>query len=749
MKLSNRVVWVFILAIAACVASAGAEGEPSAPPSSQPAAKAKVVLPLARATPQPIGRYTLADLKRMFPQFQHEPFETAGFNHLSLPFHYDAPDGGGDPNEANAFAFLLSHALDWAPGCYCARHAYFVFKSKSARVHMTALARGYDPERIKFLVNDWRATHAVGGKLIYTEKGYSGTLLIYDRAGRVVRNTTYDQPRSFFQLLGDMSVDAMKTFGYTPSPALVEHLHIEQCRHRQTLIDLGRAARLELQSKAVLAAYDNILHREPGFATVRVWRANQGSWAGGSGQPQALHLAKALDSYLVENGLWDFDPDECPDEDLAAKFPQWLAQAEKLVGPDSPVVLEPQLEAAYRAQSISLALLDRAAQVARRYPNDYWFLFRLERAWAYGRELPTDSDMAASICVAAVQSRYLPGSGGKTHVAKDLSLWTRNLGYQDAAAQLLLPVAMRKLKSDDPREVTWEADRLGEALFDLGRFEEAMQWFRVGFKGSDPNSDRGRRLLVDGAVAAAHAGRMDVLEQILRDRREELGAAKMLVVVEVYRSLLRGEAPKPSKLKEIGLVSSWNKKHAMMCRAQRELMFGGGRQQRRLDHSFEKHACKRPMAIIMDAYYRRDPELETGSFYEAIEWLWPRDPWVVEAVAAWRKRGANGWVPDPEQLLTDLKDFPPVRKLTPDPSKSQLAREVWRELHAGAMACAVRKLVEAGRFDKAEELALRFSNLAVDTGDLYMRGHATHLVRRVERARAEAKAKGRMTPDDL
>src|SRR5260370_30311059 len=42
------------------------------------------------------------DVPGVFPAFQHEPFDTAGFNPLSLPFRFTAAAHGRNPHEANA-----------------------------------------------------------------------------------------------------------------------------------------------------------------------------------------------------------------------------------------------------------------------------------------------------------------------------------------------------------------------------------------------------------------------------------------------------------------------------------------------------------------------------------------------------------------------------------------------------------------------------------------------------------------------
>jgi len=201
----------FGLAVWMILAAGAATAAPSSGPATAQALTTKpagkVVLPLAKAPPQSLRKYSLAELEEMFPAFKHEPFDSAGYNHFSLPMHYEDRAGDGDANEALAMSFLLSSALDWGDGCYCSRHAYFIFKRCSK--YMPALMKQYDPKLVGYLVTDWQASHGVGGKLIRCKGGYAGVLTIFNRKGKVVKEVRYDKPREFFDLLGDMAVDAI------------------------------------------------------------------------------------------------------------------------------------------------------------------------------------------------------------------------------------------------------------------------------------------------------------------------------------------------------------------------------------------------------------------------------------------------------------------------------------------------------------------------------------------------------------
>lgn len=87
-----------------------------------PAARNKSPFLLPTAAVPPMSLENL-DLKRFFAlwnAFDHAPYELSGFSHLTLPFHYECEGVQGTIEEAHAFSFLLSSALDWTPGCYCA-----------------------------------------------------------------------------------------------------------------------------------------------------------------------------------------------------------------------------------------------------------------------------------------------------------------------------------------------------------------------------------------------------------------------------------------------------------------------------------------------------------------------------------------------------------------------------------------------------------------------------------------------------
>ncbi len=736
-NIQNFLTALAVTSILTFVAGCQPQAQPTVEPSSQPSGRTeKVVFPLARAIKQPISKYTLDELAEMWPAFRHAPIETAGFNHFTLPFHYTSLDGSGDSNEALAFSFLLSHSIDWAPGCYCTRHAYFTFKR--ARRYMCELAINYNKEKIKFAIKDWQATHAVGGKLIQSKDGYAGTLEIYDRSGKKGLEKEYKKPREYFDLLGDMSVDVMKFLGHTPSRALVQHLHRRRCEHHQSLIDLGKAAFVKEKSEEEFGLYEQILKRDPGFADVRYWWANQKWWRDRNRHKLEYQMALAMDSYLIVPAVWDFHPEYCSDKKLAGKHSQWIRKAEWLVGTDFPDFLMIRLKSACKKKQISHNLLVRTTKVAAKYPNSHWYLWYLSEAhrqgWGSG-----DSDLAASMSLVGMRDRYLTSSADKDDVTERFALSMIDLGRNDIAAQVLLPLFRKKYSKGGASQAGWYAKEVAKCLDIMGRHEEAIAFYRIAFKGLSEGDPEKNRALVKGAIAAALAGKGDILKQILRDRRKELADANMLYLLEAYHDALDG---KPVDIKVVAKKSRhktpWNHQEEDVLYIQMDLLAGKDVRRKGLKSWMNATPNNRPFMILFDAYDRKDPQPESACFYEAIEWIYGNDPWVKKAVADYRQRAKKTKVLSADELLKRLKDFTPIPFPEKDTSRKKLAGKVLRTLPPGAVAAAIRKITEKREFAKAEELALRLHHLGIDCDLWIVSAHANHMVHLVRQARQKA-----------
>ena len=695
------------------VNAAGQESQPATKPADKPT----IIFPLAQVPKQPIPKYTRKQLVKMWPAFEHAPFKSAGFNHLSLPLRFISLDGTGNPVEGNAFAFLLSDMLDWTPGNYCARHAYFVFKS--SRKEMKPFLRQYDRRVIKTLVREWFATHAVGGVLIQSKKGYSGILEIYDDNGRLVHKKDYRKHRKFFDLLGDMCVDAMRFFGHEPSAEMTELVHYPQCEHRESLIDLGNAAFLRRLSPEAFSLYEKILQRDPEFVNVRDWWSNQAGWAD-YGRSEKKNV------------------DRIPPKQVNARYKQLHSSAPETSGPDNPGVLRKKLKSGYEEKAnFTPELLARATRVASKYPNTYWLLDELGDAYY---DQISDCDMAASVYLAAMWNRYLTGVGHKKSVSNNFALSLMRIGRNDIAAQVLRSMTARLARNGGVKDVATTVRWHGKALKQMQRYPEALKAYEYALRGMKKGHQRNRALAEMGEVAAM-AGRLDKLNDIIRDHRDEIATLKRVYVLEAYRDLLAGKKVDHKSFLKASWGVPWETRRcALRFYFQQAIMDGEPRFHNEIRRRVQDDFHDRSFQILFHLYEKMFPREDSANFYEALDWLNGKDPWVIQAVAEYRQRSTARKLTTADGLAEYLKDYEPMYWPKIDPSREKQAREVLRSIPPGAAAVVIRDLIVEGDLGRAEELAQRYLNVVVNSS-YDARAHAYHLLNKVKQARKVARGK--------
>lgn len=704
---------------------------PTNPDSATAANQIPDKLPLMTLTPQAPVMPTLPQLEAAFPAVGHRPFNEAGFDAVVLPFLFVSKNEAGDPAEALAFSFLLSNSLDWAPGSYCGRHSFFVFKRQ--RSLMLALSKEYKDEYIRTAIKYWAATHAIGGTVVADKDGYTGTLLIYTTQG-VLHKKEYALARDYFDLLGDMTADAMTLLDQAPGRELVRYLHRKRCQ-RESVIDLGRAAFLPERGAEEFGLYDKILKRDPGFADVRYWWANQKHWKDGDGQAYFEQIVLALDAYPVL-ALWDIYPNSPSPE----RYDRWLDQARNLAGPDNQNVLRSELDVALRNQQGEVGpLLDRIKKSISRYPNEYWLALDTANTMTTNLRF-ADADAAASLYLIALQSRYLPGNGKRW--APNLGLiqqMTKHGGRPDWAAALALDLADKC-----QRERGFEAERgealrrAGDALTELGQFDQAAEAYVNSFPLLQ--DDWQKMLSLSGAgVAMALSGQRDRLERLSQKREELARKTNCLSIWKAYLDLLDGKKVEPE-----ALLAEDPKDQFIEVQRQRIQLYGQvcyvqGKAQGRTE--LAKFLRTDPECrlswVLFDAFDRRWPEKQSAAFYEALEWLHGQDPWVKQAVADFRRRTPQGETRSAKELLKNLADYPPVRWPAAQRSPERMKRDaaILNGAPPGAFAAAIRHRVEARDYATARELALRFHNLvAAGPINIATPMYANSLIYKVEAA---------------
>jgi tetratricopeptide (TPR) repeat protein len=636
----------------------------------------------ASAPPIQPAQYETTELEKIFPQFQHQPFDQAGFDEVMLPFSYSDPNHLGNANEAMAFDALMSNDLDWSPGCYCARHAYFVFKRDRNR--MQALRQGYTPELIATVIDYWKATHAIGGELVRVGDGYEGTLQIFDADGKQVFTRKYDQPHSFWDLLGAMDVDAMTFLDVAPSEEMAAYLREPRCEHPQSLIDLGSAAFMEEKSSEEFDTYEKILKSDPSFSMVRYWYANQKHWHDGDLRDYAQQNGLALSSRVEPSALAEFNPRYCPDADLAAQFPNWLSSAARLASENSAIVIQCRLWHDCYGSETSDAIVERGLKVAAKYPNADNLVSELALK-------SNDAWMSASLLTSTLLNHYMPGYVDDAAIQRNLAFYCSAVGRED--------IAMEMLSKGGPQQPQDNFYDLLESLTRAGRYSEAADMYQL--LGPKFNPTLSKWMAPYAAFAAAVAGRKRLLDQILTDQHDVLAAEDLDKVFQAYRDTMDGKKVDTQQYlllhRSLDFSLEWN----MLLVAYGDANQGVSRNHRLLTECSFEWPIDRLIWIAQDDYQRRDPSFDAAAFYDYLGWMFGDDPWVAKAVADFHQRGGTEKPIDSAMLRADLE-----QGIHDGPYRTELGNLDWNHvLTSWRIAACVHQLLIQHKTQDAAEIA--------------------------------------------
>jgi tetratricopeptide (TPR) repeat protein len=694
------------------VAPVWADSSPAAPDigTSKPEDLFKI---FARAEPLQSGQYEIEELAKIFPDFQHQPYDRAGFDAVMLPFVYSDRDHVGDANEALALDALMSYDLDWSPGSYCTRHAFYVFEHD--RIEIQAMLKGYAPAHISSLIKSWRATHAIGGELIRTAAGYEGKLQIFAADGKQIFARRYDQPRSFWDLLGDMDVDAMTFLDVKPSEELVAHLHQPRCRLPQSLIDLGSTAFTAERSPVAFDAYEKILKADPMFAMVRTWYASQKWVHDRDTRSEAAQLGIALSSRLEPAALWGFIPRYCPDRDLASQYGYWLNDAAELVSEDSPLVISCRLGKGYYGSQNLQAIVDRGLKAAAKYPNSH------NLVWGVAANAD-DSWMSASLLTSCLLDRYWPSFSDQDKASLKLSLAVccGRTGRDDLAMELL--------SGEDPQQSKIYLYQLLESLSRGGQYAQAADYYQL--LGPPFNPTASKWMAPYAAFAAVVTDKPQLLDQILKDQHDVLALENLDDVFQGYRDAMDGKTLDPKRFLGSGrTVSSqviWNTLLIAYCDAKQ----GTSRYHHLMTECLYGAPVNRLVWIAQDDYQRRDPSNDAAAFYEYLGWLFGDDPWVAKAVADFHRRGGAERRIDPLTLRVDL-----ARGLRDGPYYLHPGKLDWDHvLTPWRVAACVHQLLKQNNIDHAARIASEYKNFeSLGTTNGSRRSVACELLHRASR----------------
>lgn len=662
-------------------------------------------------------------LARMFPQFNHDPFATAGFNPLVLPFRYNDPKQIGDPSEAAVFSFLLCDALDWGPGNYGRRHAYFVYQRSHAQ--MAPLVKKYDPYVIGQLVNEWTATHAVGGLLTRTPAGCTGQLQIYNAKRIEVFHKNYVKPHRYFDLLGDMAVDTLTYMKEPPNKLLANFLHMRLCQHESSILRLGMARALPQRSKQQLQLFQKILKTDPNFAEVRYWLTNVEHYLDGLGDNASGYqrqLGLSLQSRLNVPALRVFWPPSCRDPKLVGQFNAWVDHAARLEGSNSPLVLNIRLN--HFSCRDNSNLIGRALTAAWQYPNNLPFLTDLCNAMKR-RDGPLDAGLVCGIAVTAWSDRYLTPDDRRQ--PRNVLLWSLPLlGLNEDAAKLLDPL--------DTQLYSTQSYDACNILAQCGRFGDELTCFLS--QQNVPHDLNGLTASMNSAVAATAAGNINALYTLQSAWGNVFDHYGFTKVLNDYQSALAGRPVDTNALRNVLLqhADDPGPSARLILAAETDVIV----HHRHILSMLWDNACDFPNDrlywTILDGYERQHPTFAGPSFYKSLQWLYPHDSWVQQAVAAWHARHDQPPGSDMQSLALAvqkaLASYKPTAAPVFDIAKQPAAcTTLFSVATPWVVTEVIHQKLDHGKVAAAHDLALRYQNLAAQVDEDGLDAWAARLVR--------------------
>lgn len=693
----------------------------------QPAVK----LPLAGATPLPIKDFTMAQLLAKYPPPEHDPIATSGVNFLSLPFMYESADGNGDKAEAETFAFLLSSSLDWAAGSFCARHAFFVFRRDSK---VPTLRKQYNPKVIADMIEDWEATHAIGGKIFHSAKGYTGQLLIYDPAGNIVLDKKYDKPCDYFQLLGDMAVDGLIFSGDNPNQALKDHLHVKRCSMESVHL-LGRASLMESKEEE-LSIYQKTIELDPKFADLRYWWANQKQWTDDDRDFYKKQCVQSLNDYLTENAFSEITDSRLPEAAVPEAL-KWIDEAQRLLGPDHPAVLGARLKVANSTKTVSLELLQKCESVAPKYPNCRRFIGAIAEAYSSGLH---DAFNGARFHMISMQDRYMDGVGYKSCL---YALAGTMGAYDLQTGEYFNRILLKIEKNRKSVHTEFWAYTHALMLADMGHYSSAAKAYRIAYLVSEEGSKERRQALILQGIAAAKDGDLRLLKRIMSQHAEEIASTPGGYLLQVYLDVLEGRPVDPATVasQKPGNIIPALDYEFLILQIQLDILAGNTKYLKPLREQIAGNPTSRKWWTLYHAYQQYAPDANAADFYEQLAWLHPNDPLAQQMIDEHKTYKAHTQPArmTPEQVLAALAEYEPKEfvKITPTKEQQADAKKLLRSLPPFVVEATIARLIDSGDCDRAKELALRYKTLAWHIPSM-QRFYTTHLTQMVERARQQA-----------
>jgi hypothetical protein len=504
-----------------------------------------------------------------------------------------------------------------------------------------------------------------------------------------------------------MSADTIGYFGEKPPAPLAEYLRTPRCAKMQSLVDLGRTAFVEEHSAQEMDAYRQILDADPDFADVHTWYAGQKLWHNPDAKAEMLEMGLSLKTRLTPIALAEFRAARCPDAALAALGPSFTRQAELLLGPNAPLVLASQLrDAEEQAAPAAPDLVARATKVAAEYPNSMHLLVYLARAYEVAELGRCDDAMAASLWLAALENRFIPGDGNK---ADQCAKWLNDAylaGFRDPG---MVPAIQKVAKSDEIGQRELQRDFV-MILVDGGMYHDAIPIAQSVLK-DDPES--ASEIVPRLAFSAAMAGDKQTLDGCLRDNANILTHLGLHDALQYCSDRLAGNDPSDTAVGDKPVLGFDTRAMVTFVLAEDDLAHHTHKHRERLFDFVADNPQIRAAWVLRDAYEQQYASPYQDQFYPTLQWLHPDDPWVQQAFSAYsaRPKPTTSYT-KPDDVMKDLEGFDGAPEFTIDNPMFVRLKALGKRTTSWRIIAAIHALVDQSQFDEATLMARRYQTAA-------------------------------------
>ncbi|MBN2064947.1 MAG: hypothetical protein JW745_09105 [Sedimentisphaerales bacterium] len=392
------------------------------------------------------------------------------FNPVFLPFEFITDAEHKGDLDLLTFPCLLSFKFDFVPDNYSARHPGSIYrKTRKNPIWFTSMN---ETQRVVNYIKYWSATHAIGGTIIQQKEGLTGEMVVIDSTGREVIRQKYSQPVPYFTFMGQMVKTWMEYRGQPVSDGLYQELIRPMTTDMECVKMYGKTFFVPWRKQEEWDIYEEILKRDPDFAEIRYWYANQKGWTLDSESQEYAQLkietGRALQSHLVMPALGEFNYTGCPDKAVINDCKKVLDYAIDICG-ENPLVMAVKLK--NNRGKLSIKQLDAMLPLAEKYPSNLIFLTTL--ASEYLKKGCHDRSMP--LILSAIGSGYLKGSG---KFVWEWSILTRDycrLGYNDEAIYCAQQ-AVHDIGTKGEQYLYWN---MAMAYMDRQDYLEAARAFRI------------------------------------------------------------------------------------------------------------------------------------------------------------------------------------------------------------------------------------------------------------------------------